>query len=88
MSTLLCDDLKVCTCCLFAHANGDSCDCPDGHAERVTAAFERLAVEGCHVACNDKEGEEPAFSWAACDVCGSRLGGDRHTFALFKTEEK
>ena len=22
--------------------------------------------------------EEPSFSWASCDSCGSHLGGDRH----------
>jgi hypothetical protein len=30
------------------------------------------------------ECEVQSFSWSACDVCGSNLGGERHAVSFFK----
>jgi hypothetical protein len=61
---------SVCECCLLAIANGDPCDCLDGHDEKVTKGLDRLAADGYWmVAGNNEEG----FSWRPCE-----LGGNRH----------
>jgi hypothetical protein len=76
---------RCCADCLGIIANG-TCGTPDetaAHAARMLAfwgaKFGQL-VPACPPDC---EGE---FSWTACDGCNSRLGGDRHPFALLEEE--
>lgn len=79
-------DLAVCQCCILAIANGDVCDCPKGHADDVTRGMARETAKGAYIVAGGSDDEETwgdlGFSWSACDVCRSRLAGDRHRASL------
>lgn len=51
-------------------------------AEWTVAVGKSPAMECCGTAHLDPmdniESDEPSFSWARCESCGSTLGGDRH----------
>lgn len=83
----------VCTCCMLSHANGECCD-SDGHGgdsyEPLSRITDRFTVTmGSE---HDEECDYPddcdcmtnTFSWAHCEGCGSRLGGERHAMTLWK----
>lgn len=70
-------DLSVCVDCILYLANGDE---PEGEeaAEVIKRALMWKMAEGITVvACGDELG----FSWSACELCGSRLGGGRYKAA-------
>lgn len=60
------------------------------YAERVEKNLEGIEhvsegpCPGCETCGLPEDAEEydcePGFSWSACEVCGSSLGGDRHPF--------
>jgi hypothetical protein len=61
-------DVQMCVDCASFHANGDL-PFDEESAVRVAGSDPNgVVVVG--------DGE-PFFSWAACDVCGDRRGGDR-----------
>lgn len=84
------DDLWFCSDCMFYHANGDLPE-DEELAKAVEAGFQGFTDDGCHVANNDQgedgESTDKEFSWAACDCCGSRLGGARYQHAIFATDD-
>ena len=80
-------EIEVCVCCALAIANGDVCDCPGDHASAVTRGMERECKDGwqIHVGRSDGGDDSPFFSHQSCDVCVSRLAGDRHPATLYTT---
>ena len=68
------EEILVCTDCILFIANGDLPDDPQLAAEIVRGVESRAPG---HVCAGDADGDVE-FSWAACDCCGSRLGGSRH----------
>lgn len=78
-------ELEVCVDCTFALANAefpltDSGELDADFIARYDAGLARLGevVLSCPEDC------EGHFSWKACDVCGSTLGGDRHPAAIIR----
>lgn len=73
---------SACTDCLMLVANGET---PPEMDEAATAAYlaevERRSAGYTVVPACDEECEG-GFSWSACDLCGSTLGGDRHPVAF------
>jgi len=68
-------DLFACDDCVMVIANGDAPCTGDPERDRaVLEGVERLGP----VALLDDEG----FRWRGCDVCDSRLGGNRHGLVL------
>jgi hypothetical protein len=67
-------ELLVCTDCALVLVNGDDSGVPADRLAEVLAGVGRIGpgVAGCNSSL-DLE-----FSWAACECCGSRLGGARH----------
>ena len=75
-------DVWMCIDCGVLAANGEI---PD-HEERaveVERGFDAVADLGYIVAIGDSE-RDHVFSWSACDVCGSTLGGHRFHGALLR----
>ena len=68
---------ECCEDCALYIANGDA---TDEHAARVDSNW---PDGGLVLAC--AEDCEGWFSWSECDCCGSRLGGNRHPFAVLGT---
>ena len=64
--------LAICENCVVFHANGDVPDDP-ATAAAVTAYPGHLVVD-----CGEDLAGCEAFSWQACEACGSGLGGARH----------
>jgi hypothetical protein len=77
-------ELEVCVDCLAQDANGESEGADDGFLERFTRAMESARADGWEYSNNCPEDCEGGFSWAPCDFCGSRLGGDRHPAVLMR----
>ena len=82
---------NACVDCYGAVANGityleHETDSDSETVERVRGALEGYAGRGLIVACGggDDENDEEGFSWQPCDICKSRLGGDRFTVAIFE----
>ena len=75
-------DVDGCVDCLLFAANGEFH--PDRSPEedkKLENAFVSLADQGFSVTCGDGEG---SFSWSACDICNTSLGGDRYQMHLVK----
>ncbi len=71
-------DLMACVDCGLFLANGEieGCD-PSWAPENMTDEWDNP--------CNGDSEKDDEFSWRACDLCGSRLGGARmHCVALVK----
>jgi hypothetical protein len=73
------DDLVGCEDCRMYIANGDI---PENRPNLPRAIAAQWPDDGPHIVCGDTEGDE--FSWQACDICGSRLGGARYPFAILE----
>lgn len=76
-------ELRMCTDCLMWVANGE----PDPNSsesehEAFVARVEDRWPGWVIVPGDDAE----EFSWTSCDVCGSVLGGARHSGTAFKPE--
>lgn len=74
-------DGEMCVDCIMLLANGETPpEMSDRETEDWLAAIDRNwpESEGWHLVPACDEGCEGSFSWRACDVCGSNLGGDRH----------
>lgn len=63
-------DVTMCVDCAMWHANGDTSGMSAETEQRVTGADPGGWVI---------VGEPDGFSWRACDLCGTTLGGDRVT---------
>ncbi len=75
-------DVQGCVDCLMLAANGEFH--PDRSPEedkKLENAFVSLADQGFSVTCGDGEG---SFSWSACDICNTTLGGDRYQMHLIQ----
>lgn len=75
---------KACADCLMLLANDET---PPEMSEVETAEYLANVARhtaGSEVVVNCPEECEGGFSWSPCDVCGSRLGGDRHPVAFFE----
>jgi hypothetical protein len=62
-------ELRICTTCALAAANGDWPDEDHPGPEPLSL----IAAGHVHV-----DNDEASFSWSRCDTCGDRLGGNRH----------
>lgn len=84
-------DASICTCCLLTVNNGEGCQCslldvssqewdyhPNGlvGGEPLTTTISTVGYSNTH------------FSWRPCDLCGTRLGGDRHDVAVIREEDR
>lgn len=87
------DEIHACTdCLLYLEADNDdpSPDWPgpDAIDERWPAL---VSIHSASTAVDEDTGEEyepePWFSWSACHVCGSHLGGDRHLMVALCPDE-
>ena len=75
-------DVNGCIDCLMLAANGELP--PENSPEedkKLENAFISLADQGFSVTCGDGE---RSFSWSSCDICDSKLGGDRFPMHLVK----
>lgn len=81
MAHVIEDDLTACTDCLMAIANGDFSGMDDATEKRVRTALDEWGKRGTLVPSGDED-EEEHFSWSACDICDSGLGGNRSKVAL------
>lgn len=77
--------LMVCQDCLAWVANGafppDNTRAQDDDFVRRVAL--NLGDDARWLCCGDSERDE-AFSWSACECCGSALGGSRHQLAVVR----
>lgn len=75
---------QICTDCVLLVANGDTSGYPgdvDEYLRRVDAGY-GSDVETVVVGTGDAY-----FSWSACDLCNTRLGGDRMDATFFLRQE-
>lgn len=83
--------IRVCTCCMLSHANGECCDNEqhggDGHEPLSLITGEFSVAMGAH---DDLcEGVDDCgcgydyFSTSQCEGCGSYLHGERHAMTLW-----
>ncbi len=72
--------LMVCDDCIFALANGDYSGLTDEREAEVHEGFSKLHTEsgGRFVVVGD-EADKDDFSTKACECCGTRLHGSRHS---------
>ena len=82
------DELVGCVDCLCYVANGDV---PQDRPELPAIIAARYPAP-LHVvtACEEtacEENGEGWFSWRTCDICGCRLGGERHSMAVLAPED-
>lgn len=73
---------ECCVDCLTMIANGDDSGMTPERSAEVQKAIGECGgypVASCGDDC------EGGFSWSPCDLCGSRLGGERHPFAVLST---
>lgn len=75
------DTVEGCTDCILFLANGDIPEERPDLPDDIAALW-----EGYHLAPAGGEDSEPYFSWSPCEVCGSRLGGNREPVAYWKCE--
>jgi hypothetical protein len=75
-------ELEGCTDCVLYLANGDV---PDEDSGWSPEAVERN-WKGYNVCVAGDENSEEYFSWRPCEVCGSKLGGNRYPCAAWKCE--
>ena len=68
---------QACIDCTMMLANGCGTDEERAHAETMETGWVNACPDEC----------EGFFSWRACDVCGTTLGGDRHPVAWFPPTE-
>lgn len=68
-------DVLLCTCCVLLLASDETCQCGDGHADRLLSTLDRHVATGGSVV--PPSSGEPHFSTLACDGCGETLHGDR-----------
>ena len=77
-------EYSVCLDCLLEHANGDTGHDIGPHIARELDGKAGHLSMGVESTDDDPEGTgELEFSWAACELCLSRLGGSRHGMTLF-----
>lgn len=78
--------VHMCVDCAMWNANADDSSMDDETVQRVVGAAAELGRDGWVVVVGgevDENGEpngehrDHDFSWSACDVCRSRLGGSR-----------
>lgn len=76
-------ELSACVDCVVWLANGEEPhDNPDGWSpDQIEANW-----AGYQVVVGGDESTEYEFSWQPCDVCGSRLGGDRYPCNAWKCD--
>lgn len=75
-------ELEGCTDCVMFLANGEV---PEDNSngwkpENIETMWPSKTY---HLCVAGGENEEEYFSWRACDVCGSRLGGNRYPCAAW-----
>ena len=75
-------DVEGCLDCLQYAANNEFDPDHEDHEDAlIINAFFDHAKEGYSVTCGDGES---FFSWSSCDICSSKLGGDRWNMHLIK----
>lgn len=75
------DTVAGCVDCILFLANGDEPEDREGLAEDIAEMWPDY-----HLVPAGGEDSEPWFSWSPCEVCGSRLGGNREAVAFWKCE--
>jgi hypothetical protein len=73
------DDLWGCTDCLMYVANGEL---PDERPNLARAIAGQWGSDAGNIVCGNAPDDE--FSSHECDICGSRLAGARHSFAVLE----
>lgn len=76
-------DVEVCVDCLMLDACGPG-ELDEETVKRCSDGFALNETDGWHYFNACPEECEGGFSWSACDICGSTLGGDRHPGALIR----
>ena len=67
--------LLVCPDCLYAsHYGVNDLDLPEEEEQRILHGLSHWPRTSFSVEYNDS----PSFSYAPCDLCGDRLGGNRY----------
>jgi hypothetical protein len=92
-------DVSICVDCYFyAHYGAESLNEVGPELQRdIVDAFDRLGDiiigddhrDGCGIVVNYAQSEdctcsEGYFSWAPCDICDSRLGGNRQDVTIIE----
>lgn len=79
--------VDACRDCVLYLANGDVPEDREDLPDAIAANWDGFTLAlGCSRDCCG-EADEPWFSWSACEVCGSNLGGDREHVTPFIVEE-
>ena len=76
--TVIDDDVRCCIDCLMIVANDDASGMDDATEKQCRDGI--ASIQG-DLVCNDND-DDIEFSWSACDICGSGLGGSRHHLAI------
>jgi len=83
MAHIVDDEIYCCTDCLMIIANDDASGMDEETEARCRTGIDAMHKRGYWLICNNQDpGNESEFSWSACEICGSRLGGNRHRLAL------
>lgn len=92
MSTIIANDLWVCTDCAMMLANGElgqgDRNAEIAHAQRMNEELAGWLQEGgpyVQMVLSGEEDDDSRFSWSRCDGCGSTLGGDRERAAVLSS---
>lgn len=81
-------DLEACINCVMLLANRETpTEMDESETAEWLAGMDKAwpESEGWHLAPACGEDCEGGFSWRACGVCGSNLGGDRHAVTAWRT---
>ena len=74
-------NVKGCVDCLFFCANGDlPPENTEQEDQKLIDSFNKIHNEGFSVCVGSDD--EGSFSWTPCDICDTKLGGDRYTMHL------
>jgi hypothetical protein len=86
-------EIRLCTDCVFADANGAGTPEHDGGPSADWTGFLRCWDGWGFAAQTERFGDyheirEPSFSWSPCDGCGSGLGGDRWDYIAYEIRKE
>ena len=74
--------IDVCVTCMWVINGADDYEIADGSLGASMDALEALTVAGLEITDTD---EDEHFSWSACALCHSYLGGSRFGATLVET---
>lgn len=68
--------IEICQCCMLILANGECCE--EEEEECDSAQFMAKTTRGQRDVTLGGPDDELGFSWSHCELCSSRLHGDRY----------